>query len=81
MKIHEYIEKCKKEGYEGLYCPDGECACMFDLPCDLEEYQEIDDCKPGYVIKKDQYNETEKELWSEYDFIISKRNPNENKSK
>lgn len=37
-----------KAGYDGLYSPDGECACLVgDLyPCGERQ----DDCEPGYKV-------------------------------
>lgn len=74
MKINDSIAEYKKQGYDGLYCP-GECACQFDCPCDKEDLEEYEDCKPGYIIRKEQYNKEEKELWSDYDFIVGERKP------
>jgi len=50
-------QELKRDGYDGLYCSEGECACEIgDLhPCG--EYCE--ECKPGY---KKTYNELSKEM-------------------
>ena len=75
MKINDRIAEYKKQGYAGLYYP-GECACEFDCPCEMDnEDDEYSQCKPGYIIRKEQYNEEEKELWSDYDFIVGERKP------
>jgi len=38
----------RQNGYDGLWSPDGECACKRDdlMPCDGES---IDKCRPGYL--------------------------------
>lgn len=46
--VGQIISDCLKEhGYDGLFNPDGDCACSFDdglFPCD----QVDTDCVPGY---------------------------------
>lgn len=66
-------EELKKDGYDGLYCPEGNCACeLGDLhPCG--EYTE--ECKPGYKKTYDQLTEDQKKyLDSDCDvFIIANK--------
>ena len=39
----------KKNGYDGLWNEDGECACLLEdlFPC---EAIHVDDCHPGYKV-------------------------------
>jgi len=57
-KIETLDEELKRDGFDGLYCSEGECACEIgDLnPCG--EYSE--ECKPGYKKTYDQLSESMK---------------------
>jgi hypothetical protein len=59
--IEEYLNK---NGFDGLYCEGGECACMKDdlAPCGQIEH----DCAGGYLQDKES---------NEYDFIIAATKP------
>ena len=65
------IKKLKKEGFEGFYRP-GECGCRFEdnIPCDNFENDSNCDCIPGYIITKDQYDDEQKELFSDCEWIV-----------
>ena len=52
MTIQELINEVLKErGYDGLFCPDADCACEVDhlFPCD----QICIDAEPGYKVPSD----------------------------
>lgn len=52
MDVREMIKtELEKRGYEGLYEPDGECACETDdlFPCG-QCFGEIGNCKPGWKV-------------------------------
>lgn len=50
MNVHEIVKDYLiKNGYDGLFHPDIDCACLIaDLqPCN----EDISSCKPGYKIQ------------------------------
>jgi hypothetical protein len=60
-----------KEGFEGLFEDDGECACKLDdlMPCDGEYY--IGSCEVGYIVPCEEGEE-------EYNFCVGREKPDAN---
>lgn len=57
MNLEELTQKAlKREGYDGLYNIDGECACKTDdlFPCECPSRE----CRPGYLTPCDGSCET-----------------------
>ena len=67
MKVTDaIIEVAEREGFDGLFHPDGECACTWDdlAPCGTESF----DCVFGYRAPCD---------CGGHDFHISSEKPEE----
>ncbi len=51
------VEHLEKNGYDGLYAPDGECGCLIDDLAPCEEFQP--GCLAGYMVQAPPGDENE----------------------
>jgi hypothetical protein len=69
MTVKDIVRKWLEEnGYEGLVGTHCGCELADLMPCWTEG---CPDCEPGFVVRKEDYTEEEREYWQDYDFFVT----------